>query len=1047
MATAISTEPTRAPKDSKGAVPSVLAVVVTYRGRTWLRNCLTALNLQTYPYLDVLVVDDASPDWRQQPHLKRIAKRHLRRRRWAFMRTPRSLGFGGAINWALSRVRTDADLLLFIHDDAELTPDSVGHMVTRISAEEGTAVVGPKILSWDNPTRLEEVGMAIDRFGYPYKGLEEGEIDLGQHDTPAEVFFVTSTCMLVRHDVFRQLRGWDARMRAFSEDLDLCWRARLAGWVVRVEPLAQARHAIALATGQRRSRFTPTRYFIRRNRLRTLAKNFSGLRLAVTVPLFVLLTFAEMFAFLLLRQPRETFNLARALGWNLFAFPQTLSERTWVQRKRTVPDRKLRRLTVRQSARMRFYVSHQADRLEEAWGRRAELFAQRRAQARVLGARFAGRAVVIALVVVVAVLIAFRHYLWGPSASTGELWPYPDRSTALLRAFAAPWRAIGLGTTDPVPPALPILGVFPLLAFGAVGVAQKLMVLVLGAVAGIGAYFLLSDVVDRQARVVSAIAYLVGAVGYAGVRQGSLGALFFGAAAPFVGRSLIRLTGWARPPGWYWSREVAVAAIGMAVSAAFVPGSLALFAGFALVLAAARWPFGPGGMRGVLAALLAAALAWALLLPWSATWLREGGALDRLFAPASWRGYASGFSEHGMASVVLGQTPDAPALVGVAAALLGLVALIATEGVRRRLALALWAVVVATGLIVALIGEGVLRPVVASPVEAGVLPWLALAGLAGLALGGFRLDLPRRGLGLMHGLTVTGLIAGGALAVAGAGPSVWRGNWVPGGGNGPEQARARDQIASVIEADVEEAGPFRAVWVGSRWASGVQSTSFPPNDHLLTGPHGRLIGDLFYREAGAGDRGLEAAIAAVETGSTDRAGSLLSAYNIRFVVVERDESEPWLAQRDLAVTRDEPDYLVLETSSYLPRAAVFTQLPGVVAQDEPVATDAEVPVAQADQVTSYRYAAEDVSGDAVVLLTERSHPGWSADVEGTELRRLDAGWANAFTVPEALAGRMVVSFPRSLEWYLRTGAMVLAWVVILGAAFSRRRAQPKRGSP
>src|ERR671919_811480 len=152
MTTAIRTKGTRAPDAAENSFPSVLAVVVTHSGRTWLRRCLTSLNTQTYPYLDILVVDDASPDWRHQPHLKRIAKRHVRRRRWAFMRTPRSLGFGGAINWALSRVRTDADMLLFVHDDAVLTPDSVGHMVTRITSDENTAVVGPKIVSWDDPS-------------------------------------------------------------------------------------------------------------------------------------------------------------------------------------------------------------------------------------------------------------------------------------------------------------------------------------------------------------------------------------------------------------------------------------------------------------------------------------------------------------------------------------------------------------------------------------------------------------------------------------------------------------------------------------------------------------------------------------------------------------------------------------------------------------------------------------------------------------------------------------------------------------------------------
>ena len=348
--------------------PSVLAVVVTHDGRPWLRDCLIALANQTYEELDVLVVDDASPRPREEPRLKRIAKRHLRRRRWGYLRTPRALGYGAALNWALSRVRTNADYLLFIHDDAALSPQSIARMVERMLSDETAAMVGPKIVSWDDPSVLEEVGMAIDQFGYPYRGLEEGEIDLGQHDRATEVFYVTSTVMLVRHDVFKRMRGFDARLGAYSEDLDLCWRARLLGYTVRLEPAAVARHAIAMATGQRRTRFDQPRYFIRRNRLRTITKNASGLRLLVLIPLFVLLSIAEMLGFLVLREPREVGNLFRALLWNLVRFPQTLTERRRVQSTRKVSDKTLARLKVRLPSRLRVYALGQAERLEEAWG-------------------------------------------------------------------------------------------------------------------------------------------------------------------------------------------------------------------------------------------------------------------------------------------------------------------------------------------------------------------------------------------------------------------------------------------------------------------------------------------------------------------------------------------------------------------------------------------------------------------------------------------------------------------------------------------------------
>src|SRR2546421_348709 len=259
---------TRPPiKPAGSQLPSVLAIVVTHDGRRWLKSSLVALANQSYPLLDVLVVDDASPDWRADPPLRRLAKRHLRRRRWGWLRTPRPLGFGGAINWALARVRTDADLLMFLHDDARLGRDSLERMVDRLRADEEAAIVGPKVLAWDDPDRLEAVG---------------------------------------------------------------------------------------LARGLRNSRFRPTRYYIRRNRLRAVTKNASGLRLIALVPQFVALSLLEMVAFVVLRQPGEIVNLARALAWNLLRLPQTLTERRRVQRARELPDRRLRRLTVKESTRIRF---------------------------------------------------------------------------------------------------------------------------------------------------------------------------------------------------------------------------------------------------------------------------------------------------------------------------------------------------------------------------------------------------------------------------------------------------------------------------------------------------------------------------------------------------------------------------------------------------------------------------------------------------------------------------------------------------------------------
>lgn len=1047
-------------RDSRGAraraVPSVLAVVVTHNGRPWLRECLASLNVQTHEQLDVLVVDDASPDTKQRPHLKRIVKRHLRRRRWGYVRTPRPLGFGGAINWALARVTSDAQFLLFLHDDAALTPDSVEKMVARMRSDESAGIVGPKIVSWHDADRLEEVGMAIDRFGFPYKGLEDDEIDIGQHDSSSEVFFVTSTCLLVRSGLFRQLKGWDARMRAFSEDLDLCWRARVLGHTVRYEPAAKARHAIALATGQRRSPFLPVRYFSRRNRLRAVTKNASGVRLLMLLPFFVALTVAEMIGFVVLRQPREIWNLARALGWNLLRFPQTIAERTRVQLNRKIPDRRLSPLMIRVTSRVRFYIQSQTGRLEEAWGRRAEYFATRSLQMRTVGRRVRGRPALIGFAALIAALLAFRHYIWGSPAAAGELLPYPPRASALWHAFVSPWQEIGLGQPGPPTPALLPLGTFPFLTLGSEGAAQKLLLLSLAILAFAGAYRLVSDLVDRWGRVAAGVVYTAGSLGYAGMRAGALGALVFGAMAPFALRALLHLSGWVRPAGWNPGREIARVALAAAVSAAFVPGSLFLYLIVAFVLAGARQLLSPGSraLRSVIASAAALLVGWLLLLPWSSTWWQEGAPLARLTGDATWGSFAQGFEDHGMTSVLLGQTPDSPALFGLALPLFGLIATLVGQGQRRRVALALCAVVGASGLLVAFFATGAVRPFVASPVEAGVLPALAFAALTGLAVGAFRLDLSRRGLGAVHGLAVTGMAVGLFLVVVGMTPAIWQGRWAPvttpSVVDGELVAEVRSLLAA--EAATEGVREFRALWIGDGWTPGGPSAARPTGARLVTGEQGQVLTDLFHRDYGGGEEQLETAVASIEAGATDRGGNLLGAFNIRFVVLQSGPSlTEWLQQRDLAVIRSSPEYLLLENRAEPLGAGIYAQTPPYVralAEADSTLGVGAAPDQRATlgQISPSHYESDGAAGPAVAFVPESGHNAWRAYLEGAALPRAEGGWANAFTVGEGDEGPLEVRFERPASHYLMWVLVGLGWIVVLGAVFSRRR-EPSGAAP
>jgi GT2 family glycosyltransferase len=1035
-------------------LPRVLAILVTHRGREWIRDALVGLNMQTYPALDILVVDDASPDHKHPPPLARVAKRHLKKRRWGYLRTSRPLGFGGAINWALSRIRTDADLLLFVHDDVALSRDSVEKMVRRMVVDDVTAIVGPKIVAWDDPARLEEVGMAIDRFGYPYKGLEEGEIDLGQHDSTTEVFYVTSTCMLIRHDIFRTLRGWDARMKAFAEDLDLCWRARVAGYTVRTEPAAKARHAIAMATGNRPSRFHPIRYYVRRNRLRALTKNASAVRLLALFPLFILLSLAEMIGFIILRQPREVLNLLRALGWNLITFPQTLSERARVQRRRKVPDRKLRQFHIRETTRVRSYFASQAGRLEEAWGRRAEYVQMRSRQARDLSTRFKGLTGILAAITALVILIGFRGFIWSSSVAVGELLPYPDRTTALWRAWASPWQAAGLGDVGSSPPAFALLGLISPVSFGAPGAAQKILVFMLGAVAFFGAYKLVADLVDRPARMAAGVAYAIGGIGYAAIREGRMGALVFAAAAPYALRYMVRLTGWSRPPGWNRGKTVSRLILAAAVSAAFVPGSLFVYLLATLVLAGGRRLIGPSGhtQRDVTSCFVSLIAAYLVLLPWSGGWWSEGGAMSALFADGSRAAFQSTYTNHGMLSVILGQTPDAPPLLGLALPVLGLVAVFVGLGQRQRLAVALWGLVVAGGLLITLVAKGVFPPIVPSATEASVISALGFAGLVGLAVGAFRLDLPRRGLGWTHALSIAGLALGLFLAAAGAVPPLWGGEWAPGKGLDRIHPDTLTGIQAGLATEAQTEGSFRALWVGDEWF-GRGYGGLPAEDYLLSGQQGPVLTDLYAGQTDESRAAFNAVYTSIEEGRTDRGGALLGAFNVRIVVVDPDDEDvgAWLRQRDLGVFRAGDGYTLLRNNAFLPRFGVFEQEPQVLSAiaelDTARLTAApQEAVARGRQMASSRYLAENVPGPGVAVLGESSDERWEAQANGETLERASDGWSNSFVVEAGENPTLTAEYPRSLGDVIWIVLVPLVWIALLGIAFPRSGHRDGRGA-
>src|SRR5438132_9888536 len=146
--------------------PSVLVILVARNGAPWLRQCLVALSRQSHPRIGVLAVDDGSTD--ESGGLLEVALGQSR-----VIHLTQDEGYPAALGRAMRSDLGDADYLLFLHDDTVLAPDAIAQLVDAAERIEGAGVVGPKVLDWDEPRLLLEIGMTTDRLGYPYSPLEE----------------------------------------------------------------------------------------------------------------------------------------------------------------------------------------------------------------------------------------------------------------------------------------------------------------------------------------------------------------------------------------------------------------------------------------------------------------------------------------------------------------------------------------------------------------------------------------------------------------------------------------------------------------------------------------------------------------------------------------------------------------------------------------------------------------------------------------------------------------------------------------------------------
>ena len=1064
------------PTEAPPSAPAVVAVVVTCDPGPWFEEVLSSLAAQDHPNLSVLVIDAGSTVDPTPTVAAAMPGAFVRR---LDSRTP----FGRAANEVLEIVE-GASHLLFCHDDVALAPDAVRLLVEE-AFRSNAGVASPKYVAWDHPDRLLAVGATTDKVGATRSLVDRGELDQEQHDAVREVLVAPSGATLVRADLFTALGGFDEVVAEDGEDLDLSWRARLAGARVIAVPAARVRHLEATDNDLRRAPRRPGRAARRSraarsrstveadaNRYRTVLTCYRWYTLAWVIPLAVFWALGEALTMVVQGRTADGADALRALARALSRPKQLRAARRRVQRQRRVGDGALRSLQVRGNSRLRVFLQSRVDdvrtaRPGPARSRAVGLVgpdpdADGRAVAPPVAADPVARrrslytGLLLALVVVI--VFGSRSLLGRGLPQIGQL---PDTSigwAGIWRSWWSTWQPGGLGVGAPSSPAMALLGLMATVLLGAVGTLSHLVVLGPLLVGPWGAYRAARTWRSRRGQVVAAVFYAVVPLPYDALARGHWDGLIAYAAVPWVLSALIRLSGAipapAGPAGVLAGR---VAALGLLVAAAASVAPSLLYvvplAGVALLIGSLVVGRPLAGGRLLAVSVTSTAVAFVLLLPWSAGVIASRAAvLGPDLGPAG---------RLGLGQVLRFDTGPFGTggwqwLLLVAAAL----PLFVGRGWRLEWAARLW---VTALVFFATAWAGRRGWVPALPLEVVLAPAAAaLAGSAALGASAFELDLPGYRFGWRQALAALGgvslVVASLPLLVASGG-----GRWdLP-------SADASSVLAFLPDS---HGGDYRVLWAGHPDALPLAGRSLEPGFAYGTSFDGEpTLADAWATGSAGAAPNLASALRLVEERLTTKVGHLLGPAGVRYLVVPNHigpsgsggPAVPVPAallsglqlQTDLqALNVGDPNYTVYQNSAWAPVRAVLS--PGAaaaVAMGGPAGLRAvqRADLASSRPVLTGARADGPVPAGGQVYVGSTRAGGWHLDVAGHAVAPTAAfGWAMAFAVPTTASSAPTVTARLAYSPPLLQRAGYVVEVVLWAAAVAlvladRRRRSATRG--
>ena len=295
-------------------------IVLNWNGKDSLKSCLDSLLAQSLK-CTIFVVENGSIDG----SLEYLKKNYPQVR---LIVNQVNLGFAGGANTGIRQVINEkfTHVALF-NNDAVAAKDWLKYLFKALLDNADTGIATCKLATADN-THLDSTGDLYTTWGLPYP-RGRGEPVGAQYDGQTNIFSASGGASLYRTKMLEEIGLFDEDFFAYYEDVDISFRAQLAGWKVRYVPESVAYHQIGATSGKIKG-FTT--YQTIKNLPWIVVKDVPKGLIGTVLPRF-LLAYSSFIGQAILRG--QGWTALKALSVSIRKLPKKLRERKLIQSQKT----------------------------------------------------------------------------------------------------------------------------------------------------------------------------------------------------------------------------------------------------------------------------------------------------------------------------------------------------------------------------------------------------------------------------------------------------------------------------------------------------------------------------------------------------------------------------------------------------------------------------------------------------------------------------------------------------------------------------------------